>query len=99
MNVFEYSTEKDNDYKLVSLYNTEHNQNRRIIDLILNKNHYKLPKNIHVFKGKHDNCYICRKCLNSYSIQSELTIHKKICGIKNKPVYIPCKETHVKWEK
>ena len=82
INVFEYSTEEDNDYNLVPLYISNHNQNRRIIDLILYKNLYILLKKLHVFSGKHDNCYICRNCLNNCSIQSELTIHKKNVVLK-----------------
>ena len=37
--------------------------------------------------------------MSSYSVQSELITHKKLCGNKNKSVYIPSKETHVKWNK
>ena len=99
INVFEYSTEEDNEYKIVPLYISKHNENRRIIDLILYKNHYILPKKLLVFIGKHDNRYVCRNCLSSYTIQSEITTHKKTCGFKNKFVYIPCKETLVKWDK
>ena len=98
-NVFEYSKEDDNDYNLVPLYISKNIENRRIIDLILYKNHYILLKKLHVFIGKHDNIYVCRNCLNSYSIQSELITHKRLCGDKNKSVYIPAKETHVKWNK
>ena len=57
--VFAYSKEEDNDYKLVPLYISKHNKNRRIIDLILYKNHYILLKKLHVFIGKNDNCYVC----------------------------------------
>ena len=99
INVFEYSKDEDNDYKLVPLYISKHNQNRRIIDLILYKNHYILLKKLHVFIGKHDNSYICRNCLNSYTVQSKLNTHKKLCGNKSKSVYIPSNETHVKWNK
>ena len=95
INVYGYSTEEDNDYKLDPLYISKHNQNRRIIDLILYKNHYILLKKLHVFVGKHDCQYICRNCLSSYSVQSELLVHKRICGGKDKSVYLPCKETHV----
>ena len=98
INVFQYSTE-DNDHKLVPLYISKNNENRRIIDLIFYKNHYILLKKLHVFIGKHDNHYVCRNCLNSYSIQTELTTHKILCGNKAKSVYIPFKETHVKWNK
>ena len=99
INVFEYSTEEDNDYKLVALYVSKNNENRRIIDLILYKNHYILLKKLHVFIGKRDRRYVCRNCLSSYTIQSELTTHKRICDNKDKSVYIPCKETHVRWDK
>ena len=99
INVFEYTTDEDNDYKLVPLYISKNIENRRIIDLILYKNHYILLKKLHVFIGKHDNCYDCRNCLSSYSVQSELITHKILCGNKNKSVYIPSKETHVKWNK
>ena len=99
INVFEYSKEEDNEYQLVPLYISKNIENRRIIDLILYKNHYILLKKLHVFIGKHDNCYVWRNCLNSYTIQSELKTHKILCGNKNKSVYIPCKGTHVKWNK
>ena len=99
INVFEYSEEKDNDYKLVPLYISKNIENRRIVDLILYKNHYILLKKLHVFIGKHDNIYVCRNCLSSYSVQSELITHKKLCGNKKKSVYIPSKETHIKWNK
>ena len=83
---------------IINLYISKNIENRRIIDLILYKNHYILLQKLHVFIGKHDCSYVCRNCLSSYSIQSELTTHKKICGIKNTFVYIPCKESHVKWD-
>ena len=54
---------------------------------------------MHVFIGKNDNQDVCRNCLSSYSVQSELSTHKKLCGNKNKSVYIPSKETHIKWNK
>ena len=98
INVFEYCTKDDNDYKLVPLYISKNTENRRIIDLILYKNHYILLKKLHVFIGKHDNSHVCRNCLSSYSIQSELITHKKLCGDKKKSVYIPCKKTHIKWD-
>ena len=99
INVFEYTTDDDNDYKLVPLYISKNVENRRIIDLILYKNHYILLKKLHVFIGKQDNIYVCRNCLNSYSVQSELITHKILCGNKKKSVYIPSKESHVKWNK
>ena len=99
INVFQYSKEEDNEYQLVPLYISKNIENRRIIDLILYKHHYILLKKLHVFIGKHGNIYVCRNCLSSYSVQSELILHKRLCGNKNKSVYIPSKETHVKWNK
>ena len=97
INVFEYSKEEDNDYTLIPLYISNNIENRRIVDLILYKNHYILLKKLHVFIGKHDSSYICRSCLCSYTVQSELTTHKRLCGIKTKLVYIPAKESYVMW--
>ena len=99
INVFEYSKEKDNEYQLVPLYISKNIETRRIIGLILYKNHYRLLKKLHVFIGKHDNIYVCRNCLSSYTVQSELITHKRLCGSKNKAVYLPSKETHVMWNK
>ena len=45
INVFEYSKEDDNDYNLVPLYISKTVENRRIIDIILFKNHHILLKN------------------------------------------------------
>ena len=99
INVFEYSKEEDKEYQLVPLYISKNIENRRIIDLILYKNHYILLKKLHVFIGKHDNSFVCRNCLGSYTVQSELEIHKRLCGNKNKSVYISTKASHVKWNK
>ena len=99
INVFEYSTDEDNDYKLAPLYISKNIENRKIIDLILYKNHYIILKKLHVFIGKHDNIYVCRNCLNIYSVQSKLMTHNILCGKKNKSVYIPSKKSHVKWNK
>ena len=71
MNVFQYSTDKDNDYKLFPLYITKDNKDRRIVDLILYKNQYILPKKLHVFIGEQDRYHGSRNSLNSYTNQLE----------------------------
>ena len=81
------------------IYISEHNENRRNIDIILYKNHYIILKKFHVLIGKQNRRYVCRKCLNSYTNQLEILTHKRLCGNNDKSVYIPCKETHVKWDK
>ena len=45
INAFEYSTDNENDYQLAPLYISKHNEYRKIIDLILYKNHYIYLKN------------------------------------------------------
>ena len=80
INVFQYSTDEDNDYKLVPLYISKNNEDKRIVDLILYKNHYLLPEKLHVFTGKQARCYGSRNCLNSYNNQLELTTRKRLCG-------------------
>ena len=72
INVLEYSTDEDNDYKLVPLFISKNNENWRNIDLILYKNLYLLLKKLHVFIGKQDRRYVCKNCLNSYTNQLEL---------------------------
>ena len=95
INVFKYSADEDIDYKLVPLYNSKHNESRRFIDLVLYKNHYILSKNfMYLSVKKIDRRYVCRNCLNSYTNQLELTSHKRLWGINDKSVYIPCKELH-----
>ena len=86
VNFFVYSTEEDKDYKLVWLYISKLNENKRIIDLILYKIHYILLKKLHDFIGKHDCRYLCRNCLGGYTIQSELTNFKRICENENRSV-------------
>ena len=97
--IFDYSSEEDNDYKSVPLNISKHNGKRRIYDLNLYKNHSILLKKLHIFIGKHDSHYICPNCLNSYTDQSEVAIHKRIFDNKAKSIYIPCEENHVQWDK
>ena len=97
--VFEYSTDEAIDFRLFPLYIFELNDYRRIIDLILYKNHYILLKKLHVFIGKQDRRFECRNCLNSYTNQLELTTLKRLSGNNDKSLYLPCKENHVKWDK
>ena len=99
INVFEFSSEEDNDYKIVALYVSKHKENRRNLDPILYKNLCILIKKLHVFISKHDSHYVCRNCLKNCTNQSELAIHIWICGNNGKSVHIPCKENHVEWDK
>ena len=41
------------------------NKSDRIVDLLINKNHYVLIEKLHLFSGNHNCNYVCRRCLNS----------------------------------
>ena len=41
----------------------------RVIDLLIYKNHYDLIKKLDVFLGDTHKTFICRRCLNSYTMK------------------------------
>ena len=53
------------------------NDSGRVVDLLNYKNHYVPNKKSHVFIGKEDKKYICRRCLKSYTNQDVLISHAK----------------------
>ena len=55
------------------------NETNRIIDLLIYKNHHVLIKVLNVFLGDHHKDVICRQCLNSYTSENMLKIHKPKC--------------------
>ena len=46
---------------------------------LIYKNHYTLIKKLHVFLGKPNCKYICKRCLSSYTKQEVLEKHKFKC--------------------
>ena len=52
--------------KLIPLEISENKNGDYEIDLLIYKNHYALIKKLHVFLGKSDCKYVCRRCLSSY---------------------------------
>ena len=85
-----------NKHKLITIEISK-NETDKIVDLLIYKNHYVLIKKLNVFIGKHDCKYVCRKCLNSYTTNSMLNKHKKLCKesqqIKTSP------NSHIYWKK
>ena len=55
----------------------------RYIDLAIYKNHYVLIKKLDVFSGDHTKKFICRRCLNSYTNENMLLLHKPKCEIND----------------
>ena len=54
----------------------------RVIDLIIYKNHYAPIENLNVFSGDHHKTFICRRCLNSHTIENMLMLQELKCEKK-----------------
>ena len=52
------------------------NDSQRVIDLLIYKKHHALMKKLNVFLGDHHKIFICRRCLNSYTSENMLKLHK-----------------------
>ena len=77
INIYELGFDQ-NKYKLIPIEISK-NESDKVIDLLIYKNHYVLIKKLNVFIGKQDCRYVCRKCLNSYTNNSMIAKHKKLC--------------------
>ena len=62
-------------HKVVPIEVSE-NELDRVIDLLIWKNQYALIKKLNVFLGDHHKTFICRDCLNSYTNENMLMLHK-----------------------
>ena len=51
----------------------------RVIDLLIYKNHYALIKKLNVFLGDHHKNFIFTRCLNSYTSENIIKLHKTKC--------------------
>ena len=73
INIFELKFYEDDNkiwkHKLISLEISDKNNADYEIDLLIYKNHYTLIKKLHVFLGKPNCKYICKRCLSSYTKQ------------------------------
>ena len=85
-----------NKYKLIPIEISK-NESDKVIDLLIYKNHYVLIEKLNVFIGKHDCKYVCRKCLNSYTTNSMLVKHKKLC--KENQQLKTSTNSHIYWNK
>ena len=57
------------------------NDSDEVIGLAIQKNHYALIRKLNLFLGDHNKKYICRRCLNSYTSENMLMLHKAKCEI------------------
>ena len=79
INIFEVNFHQDQNNWRQNLIHIEvsKNDSDRVIDSIIYKNHYALFEKLNVFLGDHQKTFICRKCLNSYTSENMLKIHKQ----------------------
>ena len=75
------------------------NESDKVIDLLIYKNHYALIKKLHVFLGDHNKSFVSRRCLNSYTCENALKIHKEKCGDDNICTIRTSNESHIYWKK
>ena len=85
-------------HKLIPIEVSE-NESARVIDLAIYKNHYFLIKKLNVFLGDHHKTFICRRCLNSYTNEYMLTLHKPKCENNDITTIRTSNETHHHWKK
>ena len=86
-------------YKLIPLEISENKNGDYEIDLLIYKNHYVLIKKLHVFLGKSDCKYVCRRCLCSYSNEKVLNKHKFKCQQQEITSIRTSNESHIYWKK
>ena len=101
INIFElnfYQDQSKGRHKLIPI-EVSKSDSDRVIDLAIYKNHYALIKNLIVFLGEHHKTFICRRCLNSYTSENMILLHKPKCGnndiitIRTSPI------SHLHWKK
>ena len=75
------------------------NDSDRVIDLAIYKNHYVLIKKLNVFLGDHNKNFLCRRCLNSYTSENMLKIHKQKCEKNDITTIRTSSESNLHWKK
>ena len=101
INMFELIFYQDQNkwrHKLVPIEVSKNNSDR-VIDLLIYKNYYALIKKLNVFLGDHNKNFICRRCLNSYTIENMLMLHKPKCENNGITTIRTSSESHIQWKK
>ena len=74
------------------------NDSDRVIDLLIYENHYALIKKPNVFLGDLHRTFICSRCLNSYTSEHMLKLHKPKCENINITTIVISSESHFHWK-
>ena len=101
VNIFELNFYQDGDKWKHNLIPIEISKNEsvNVIDLLLYKNHYALIKKINVFLGDYHKNLICRGCLNSYTSENMLMLHKPKCENNDITTIRTPSNSHLHWKK
>ena len=75
------------------------NESDEVIHLSIYKNHYALIKKLKIFFGDHHKCFICRRCLISYTSENMLTLHKPKCEKNDITNIRTSSYSHLHWKK
>ena len=81
INIFQLNFYQDQNqwkHKLIPIEVSKRDSDR-VIGLLIYKNHYAPIKKLNVFLGDHLITFICRGCLNSYTGENMLKLHKPSC--------------------
>ena len=100
INLFELNFYQDKNKWKHNLIPIEISKNKsdRVVDLSIYKNHYALIKKLNVFSGDHHKTFICRRCLNSYTSENMLRIHKPKCENNDKTTIRTSSDSHLHWK-
>ena len=101
INIFELSFYQDQNqwrYKLIPIEFSK-NESDKVIDLAIYKTHYILIEKLDVFLGDHNKKFICTRCLNSYTSENMLLLHKPRCEINDITTIRTSKGPHLHWKK
>ena len=85
-------------HKLVPI-GVSKDESDRVIDLLFYKNHNALIKKLNVFLGDHHKTSICRRCLNFYTSENMLKLHKPKSKNNDLTTIIISPESHIYWKK
>ena len=99
INIFDLCFYQDQNkwrHKLIPIEVSKNESDR--VNLAIYKNHSVLIEKLNVFSGDHHQVFICRSCLNSYTSENMLMLHKPKCENKNLITIRTSPESHLHWE-
>ena len=101
INIFELQFYQEGEkwkHKLIPIEVSENNS-ETVIDLVIYKNHYALIKKLHVFLGKRDSKFVCRRCLSCFTNENVLVKHTERCKQQDITAIRVSKDSHLMWKK